>query len=109
MEAEGEMEAKGEREAEGWMEAEGEMEAEGGREATPAAKLNKKESLALKGELGIKRRAWHQKESLARRPRRASASDLRMESVMEQVLSKVWEMMRGCISFTTVITSFIMG
>ena len=34
------------------MEAKGEMEAEGGREATPAAKLNKKESLALKGELG---------------------------------------------------------
>ena len=28
-------------------------------EATPAAKLNKKENLALKGELGIKRRAWH--------------------------------------------------
>ena len=40
------------------MEAKGEMEAEGGREATPAAKLNKKESLALKGELGIKKRAW---------------------------------------------------
>ena len=61
------------------------------------------------GELDAKRRAWRQKESLARRPRRASASDLRMESVMEQVLSKVWEMMRGCISFTTFITSFIMG
>ena len=121
MEAEGEMEAKGEREAEGGREAEGEMEAEGGREAesereaegemkaNPAAKLYKKESLTPKGELGIKRRAWRQKESLARRPRRASASDLRMESVMEQVLSKVWEMMRGCISFTTFITSFIMG
>ena len=83
--------------------------AEGEMKANPAAKLYKKESLAPKGELGIKRRAWHQKESLARRPRRASASDLRMESVMEQVLSKVWEMMRGCISFTTFITSFIMG
>lgn len=34
------------------------MEAEGEMEATPAAKLNKKESLASKGELGIKRRAW---------------------------------------------------
>ena len=40
------------------MEAEGEREAEGEMEATPAAKLNKKESLASKGELGIKRRAW---------------------------------------------------
>lgn len=34
------------------MEAEGGMEAKGEREATPAAKLNKKESLASKGELG---------------------------------------------------------
>ena len=46
------MEAEGEREAEGGMEAESE------REATPTAKLNKKDSLALKGELGSKRRAW---------------------------------------------------
>lgn len=50
------MEAKGGMEAEGEREAKGGMEAEGGREATPAAKLNKKESLALKGELGIN---WH--------------------------------------------------
>lgn len=40
------------------MEAEGGMEAESEREATPTAKLNKKDSLAFKGELGIKRRAW---------------------------------------------------
>lgn len=33
-------------------------EAEGEMEATPTAKLNKKDSLAFKGELGIKRRAW---------------------------------------------------
>lgn len=40
------------------MEAEGKMEAKGEMEATPAAKLYKIESLAPKGELGIKRRAW---------------------------------------------------
>ena len=34
------------------------MEAKGEMEANPTAKLNKKESLASKGELGIKRRAW---------------------------------------------------
>ena len=33
-------------------------EAEGEMKANPAAKLYKKESLAPKGELGIKRRAW---------------------------------------------------
>ena len=32
--------------------------AEGEMKANPAAKLYKKESLAPKGELGIKRRAW---------------------------------------------------
>lgn len=32
---------------------------EGEMKANPAAKLYKKESLAPKGELGIKRRAWH--------------------------------------------------
>ena len=32
--------------------------AEGEMKANPAAKLYKKESLASKGELGIKRRAW---------------------------------------------------
>lgn len=50
------MEAEGEREAEGGREAEGDMGAEGEMEATPTAKLNKKKSLALKGELGIN---WH--------------------------------------------------
>ena len=33
--------------------------AEGEMKANPAAKLYKKESLAPKGELGAKRRAWH--------------------------------------------------
>lgn len=62
------MEAEGEMEAEGGREAEGEMKAKGRREATPAAKLYKKESLALKGELGIKRRAWRDDREELRLP-----------------------------------------
>ena len=39
----------------------------------------------------------------------ASDCDLRMANRISQVLSKVWETMRGCMSFTMRITSFIMG
>ncbi len=51
----------------------------------------------------------YSKESLFNLFLNCSASLLRIDSVMLHVLSNIWSMIRGFISFTMRITSFIMG
>ncbi len=60
-------------------------------------------------EKGKKPTSDYSKDSFFSLLRSISASLLRMESLMEQVLSNCWSMMRGFISFTMRITSFIIG
>ena len=56
----------------------------------------------------LRKGEFYSKESLSRRFFNCSASDLRIESVISQVLSYTWLTILGFISLTTRMTSFIM-